>query len=144
MEPGRSSRNYWNSEARLVVSGRAAQFADKYVVVPADSPLRKRPVELVDLANVRKLGDAMEESVRRPDAVVNGRRMIVLTQPDESLGTATLYFPTEGPPLPIRVEATDAKGDGVTLDWLDFDRPVDIRRPAAELVLDLTGQRARS
>ncbi|MFF7244511.1 hypothetical protein ACFZBU_11510 [Embleya sp. NPDC008237] len=137
------SELYLNGDAGTwsrVEPGLAARLTGKYVRLPADSPLVAEPNRIKGLADTRALAEGIEESERQGDVEVEGRRMIVLSSHDDALGDVRLYLPAEGNLLPTRLTMEDRADIGVTLDWLDFDRPVTVQRPSADRIVELPGQ----
>ncbi|MYW01303.1 hypothetical protein [Streptomyces sp. SID3343] len=141
----KAPRSYWwkvfgTDKAELVAS-----LDGKYAHMAPDDPARSQMLSMGSSANPRTLVDVMKDTDRRPEGVIDGRRMIVLVERTANM-PAVIYVPVEGPALPagISAEASNGGSDSIGMTWSEYDRPVDVRAPAKDFVVDLpnTGGKA--
>lgn len=123
------------------LTGEAASgdiFADRYVRIPGDDE------SLGDLTSFLDFESFVEEALD-PDgtlekgetAEVNGVQAIGVVDPDSEDG-GTLWVALTGEPYPLRIESPEGSGEGA-IDFLDWGKAVDIKAPAEDEVIDLSG-----
>jgi hypothetical protein len=49
---------------------------------------------------------------------------------------ATLYVATTGKPFPMQLSAASTTADAASLDFTDYDKPLELTPPPADLVVD--------
>ncbi|MET7304039.1 hypothetical protein [Embleya sp. NPDC005575] len=134
----KASRTYWQRRLGPERADLVAALDGRYGHAAADDPVRTKMAALAKAVSPRKFVNELTEADRREDTYVDGRRMVVLAE-SEADDAARVYIPTDGPALPFRAISNDAASDdgAITLTWTEYDRPVEIKAPARDLVVEL-------
>ncbi|MYS86204.1 hypothetical protein [Embleya scabrispora] len=134
----KASRAYWQRHLGPDRADLVAALDGKYGRAAADDPVRSKMAKTVGSVNPRKFVNELADADRRADTFVEGRHMVVIAE-SEADDAARIYIPADGPALPFRAISNDAAPDdgAITLTWTEYDRPVDIKAPARDLVVEL-------
>ncbi|WP_406293499.1 hypothetical protein OG948_02710 [Embleya sp. NBC_00888] len=134
----KASRTYWQRRLGSERAELVAALEGKYGRAAADDPVRSKMAATAKKFNPRTVVDKLAAADRREETLVDGRRMVVLAE-TEADDAARLYIPADGPALPYRVISPNSASDdgAITVTWSEYDRPVDIKAPARDLVVEL-------
>jgi hypothetical protein len=136
----KAPRSYWRDGLGKDREDLITALDGKFGHMAADDPARSRVGTVAKGANPHTIVDTLEKVERQADSVVDGRRMVVLGEPDAKDTTGRLYIPADGPALPFRMTETGSTWndeDSVSMTWSEYNRPVDIKAPAKDLVVEL-------
>jgi hypothetical protein len=143
----KAPRSYWWDLLGRDREDLVASLDGKYGHVAADDSARSKLATVAKTANPHAIVDILGETERRTDSVIDGRRMVVLAESDEVTMPALLYIPSAGPALPFRMSSIGSEPgrgsgaeedeDSVSMTWSEYNRPVDIKAPAGDLVVEL-------
>ncbi|MFF7244606.1 hypothetical protein ACFZBU_12000 [Embleya sp. NPDC008237] len=134
----KASRAYWQRRLGADRADLVAALEGKYGHAAADDPVRSKMAATAKAVDPRTVVDKLAKADRREETFVDGRRMVVLVE-TEAGEAARMYVPADGPALPYQAISTGSGSDdgAVTVTWSEYDRPVDIKAPARDLVVEL-------
>ncbi|MGC0417245.1 hypothetical protein [Embleya sp. AB8] len=134
----KAPRAYWQQVLGPARADLAAELDGKYGRMAADDPTRSKLKASGLAINPRTIVNDVMKTERRPDRVLEGRRMVVLAERDQD-SPGLVFIPAEGPALPYRMSARQAGEESteVTVTWTEYGRPSPVRRPGLPEVVDL-------
>jgi len=124
----KADASFWKSVAGDQV---APLLQGKYVRAPNSNPTYTQYVTMLDAAYPLTPVGTLSKGT---STSVNGVNAIGIVDDDPKLGR-TVYVATQGQPYPLRIESTT---DGGALDYVDYNKSVDVKAPPASQVLDLS------
>ncbi|MGI5482366.1 hypothetical protein [Streptomyces lavendofoliae] len=99
-------------------------------------PEAKDSLEMCELdAMLDEFETGVNSAERGVETTVNGKKALTLTEKDGDT-TYRFYVATEGEPYLLKIEQKGGEEPG-TMSFLDYDKPVPAKKPAAEDILDL-------
>ncbi|MFI6583043.1 hypothetical protein [Embleya sp. NPDC050493] len=133
----KAGADFWTKSAKMTNPNVVALLQDKHVKLKADDPRFKDITAIADLGDISSAVSDWGPTVqRRPEADVNGKRMIVFADSDPQGGETLLYVPAKGDPAPVRME-NNSPTDGGTIDWSEHNKPVTVTAPGPETTVNL-------
>lgn len=126
----KADAGFWKQFAGAQGDVIATLLQGKYLKASAtDAEFRSLAVFFDLVAAIDLKGEATKGETK----TINGITAIALTQKD-STSAGTLWVATQGEPYPLRLEGP--KGEGA-IDFTDYGKPVDIKTPPADQVIDV-------
>ncbi|OPC77110.1 hypothetical protein B4N89_41845 [Embleya scabrispora] len=133
----KAGADFWTKDAKVNDPNVVALLQDKHVKLKADDPRFKNITAIAELGDIKSAVSDWGPTVqRRPEAEVNGKRMIVFADNDPQDGETLLYIPAKGDPAPVRLENKNPT-DGGTIDWSEHNKPVTVTAPGPETTVNL-------
>ncbi|MFJ5217908.1 hypothetical protein ACIP98_24700 [Streptomyces sp. NPDC088354] len=129
---------FWSSQG---ADGKAAQevIGKRWMKTKASGPDSKEFLQACDLkaflAELDKEEGGDDGGTKGEPVTVDGTPALPITGKDGA-ETITAYIATQGKPYMLKVVTKGGKEPG-TLRFTDFDKPVDIKAPAAKDVVDI-------
>ncbi|WP_439678584.1 hypothetical protein [Embleya sp. MST-111070] len=133
----KAGADFWTKDAKVSDPNVVALLQDKHVKLKADDPRFKDITAIANLGDIKSTVSDWGPTVqRRPEADVNGKRMVVFADTDPQDGETLLYVPAKGDPAPVRME-NKSPTDGGTIDWSEHNKPVTVTAPGPETTVNL-------
>ncbi|MGW4894312.1 hypothetical protein ACWEQL_18875 [Kitasatospora sp. NPDC004240] len=130
--------SFWNG---IDEKGAAAElFKGRYLSGVNDDPQMKQMASVCNLTEFTKQitePGSSEKVTKGTAGTVNGLKTFSLNMVDEDGQPGVLHVATEGAFYPVRIEQTGGKEPG-KVDFTDYDKPVEVKAPAPENVVDVS------
>ncbi|WP_336321339.1 hypothetical protein [Streptomyces lavendofoliae] len=108
----------------------------RWVKSDSTDPEFKDGLEMCELDTLlSEFETGVNSAERGVETTVNGKKALTLTEKDGDT-TYRFYVATEGEPHLLKIEQKGGEEPG-TMSFLDYDKPVPAKKPAAEDILDL-------
>ncbi|GAA2495939.1 hypothetical protein [Streptomyces gobitricini] len=108
----------------------------RWMKTDVTDPEAKDSLEMCELDSMlAEFETGINSAKRGEETTVNGKKALTLTETDGD-ETYTIYVATEGEPYLLRVEQKGGEEPG-TISFLDYDKPVPAKKPAAKDIVDL-------
>lgn len=127
-----------------IVAGLAGgkDVTGKWVKTSASNPAVSSILEIADPAKLTeqffKLEPGQKVALGTPKTVA-GQQTVALVVSGGKDGGGTMYVAAEGTPYPLLIESDATNGDQGTLTFSEFDKPVDVKVPAAKDIIAIPG-----
>ncbi|MCX5211411.1 hypothetical protein OG689_19320 [Kitasatospora sp. NBC_00240] len=135
---------FWNTVAAKEGNARsgavlAELFKGRYITNGQDDPSLKEMAQVCDLVGAisKDDGTSGDKYTKGAAADVNGTKAFSVTATDSDGENSTLYIATQGKPYLVRMEQTAGAEPG-QLTFSDFDKPLDLKAPPADNVIDFS------
>ncbi|MGW6913228.1 hypothetical protein ACWGB8_05305 [Kitasatospora sp. NPDC054939] len=128
---------FWKSQAGPGGDKAAELFKGRYLTGDMSDREMKQMASFCNLAVFTKdLTDADGGKVTKGSAgTVNGLKTFSLNSVNKDGEKSLVHIATEGKPYPVRVENTGSEPG--TIDFTDYDKPVQVTPPPADNVIDM-------
>jgi hypothetical protein len=117
-------------------SAAAELLKGKYLKAPSDEPALKAVLLFTDTGTfadeLMKVDGTATKGERRTIAGIETIGVTFLSGKDK----ATMYVATTGKPYPMHLTAASSSADAGALDFTDYDKPLDLKPPPADQVVD--------
>ncbi|WP_199881638.1 hypothetical protein [Streptomyces sp. CB03911] len=135
---------FWNTVAAKEGNAKsgavlAELFKGRYITNGQDDPSLKEMAEVCDLIGAisKDDGTSGDKYTKGAAADVDGTKAFSITATDSDGEHSTLYVATQGKPYLVRMEQTAGAEPG-QLTFSDFDKPLDLKAPPADNVIDFS------
>ncbi|OKJ99738.1 hypothetical protein AMK26_27465 [Streptomyces sp. CB03234] len=108
----------------------------RWVKTDVTDPEAKDSLEMCELDTMlAEFETGINSAQRGEETTVNGKKALILTEKDGD-ATYKIYVATEGEPYLLKIEQKGGEEPG-TMSFLDYNKPVPAKQPAAKDILDL-------
>ncbi|MFF2039396.1 hypothetical protein ACFVVX_03125 [Kitasatospora sp. NPDC058170] len=132
-------KEFWKSFGGPKGEQVAELFKGRYLTGFEGDPQMKSLTTVCNLAELSKKiteDDGTKSKAEKGSAgTVNGAKTFSLKVTNSDGEQSTIHVATEGKFYPVRIEKTTGK-DGGQIDFTEYDKPVTIKVPAADSVID--------